>query len=118
MSSPCAVDHLRTAVRLLREAAVGLSPPARDQLDAARTEVEAALAGLDPGAASVPLTTRQEQVLRHLAQGRVAKEIAYELGISVKTVEFHKARIMELLGVRSLAGLTRVAVARGLVAPL
>jgi len=118
MSSPCAVDHLRTAVRLLREAAVGLSPAARDQLDAARNEVEAALAGLDPGIPPIPLTARQEQVLRELAQGCGAKEIASDLGISVKTVEFHKARIMELLGVRSLAGLTRIAVARGLVEPL
>jgi DNA-binding NarL/FixJ family response regulator len=57
------------------------------------------------------------QVLRLLAQGLLNKEIAYELGISMKTVEFHRARVMAALNARSMAELMRVAVDRELIPP-
>jgi DNA-binding NarL/FixJ family response regulator len=56
-----------------------------------------------------PLTARQREVLQLVAEGRSAKQIATELNISPKTVEFHKAAIMDRLGVRSTAELTRYA---------
>jgi DNA-binding NarL/FixJ family response regulator len=62
------------------------------------------------------LTTRQREVLQLIAEGRGAKQIAAVLGISVKTVEFHKARLMDQLDIRSTAELTRYAVQHGLVA--
>lgn len=62
------------------------------------------------------LTRRQREVLQLLAEGRQAKEIAVVLNVSPKTVEFHKYRIMDLLGVRTVADLTRYALKRGIVA--
>jgi RNA polymerase sigma factor (sigma-70 family) len=57
------------------------------------------------------LTPRERDVLEHAAKGLHAKEIAAALGISPRTVEVHKTRIMEKLGVRNLAELVRFAVA-------
>jgi DNA-binding NarL/FixJ family response regulator len=62
------------------------------------------------------LTHRQCEVLQLLAEGRQVKEIAAILDLSPKTVEFHKYRIMDLLGVRTVADLTRYAVKHGIVA--
>lgn len=60
------------------------------------------------------LTERQRQVLRCIAAGRTGKQIASELGISLKTVESHKACISRQLGLRSTAALTRFAIEQGL----
>ena len=59
------------------------------------------------------LTPRQREVLQLVAEGHTAKDIAAHLGISVKTVEFHKAGIMDRLGVRTASELTKYAVAHG-----
>ena len=59
------------------------------------------------------LTPREREVLERAAQGLHAKEIAAALGISPRTVEVHKARIMEKLEVRNVAELVRFAVAGG-----
>jgi RNA polymerase sigma factor (sigma-70 family) len=56
------------------------------------------------------LTPREREVLAHVARGKHAKEIAAALGISARTVEVHKTRIMEKLEVRNLAELVRFAV--------
>lgn len=64
---------------------------------------------------SAPLTTRQTEILRHVASGKTTKEIARELGISPKTVEFHRSRLMERIGVRDVTGLTRFALQTGIV---
>jgi DNA-binding NarL/FixJ family response regulator len=61
------------------------------------------------------LTPRQREVLQLVAEGKGTKAIASVLHISVKTVEFHKARIMDLLDLHSTADLTKYAVAEGLV---
>jgi len=61
------------------------------------------------------LTSRQRQVLQLVAEGKSAKEIASALNISPKTVEFHKAAIVERLGVRTTAELTRYAIESGLI---
>ena len=61
------------------------------------------------------LTSRQREVLQLVAEGRTSKEIAAILHISVKTVEFHKAGIMERLGLRTTAELTRYALEHGIV---
>ena len=55
------------------------------------------------------LTVREREVLEHAAQGLHAKEIAATLGISPRTVEVHKTRIMEKLGARNIAELVRFA---------
>ncbi len=61
------------------------------------------------------LTQRQAEILRLVASGRTTKEIARSLGISPKTVEFHRARLMERLGVHEVTALTRFAIQAGLV---
>jgi DNA-binding NarL/FixJ family response regulator len=61
------------------------------------------------------LTPRQRQVLQLTAEGRTVKEIGVSLKISPKTVEFHKAAIMDQLGLRNTADLTRYAVSHGII---
>jgi DNA-binding NarL/FixJ family response regulator len=61
------------------------------------------------------LTPRQREVLQLVAEGKSGKEIAHFLNISVKTVEFHKAGLMEQLGLRSTAELTRFAIEQGII---
>ena len=60
------------------------------------------------------LTPRQREVLQLVAEGKAGKEIAGILGISTRTVEFHKAGIMEALGMRTTAELTRYALQSGI----
>ena len=61
------------------------------------------------------LTPRQREVLQLIAEGKGTKDIATLLNISVKTVEFHKSRIMDELDLHSTAELTKYAVVEGLV---
>jgi DNA-binding NarL/FixJ family response regulator len=63
------------------------------------------------------LTTRQIEILKLIAQGRASKEIAFELGLSPKTVDVHRARIMDRLRLNDIASLTLYAVRKGLVKP-
>lgn len=63
------------------------------------------------------LTHRQVEILKLIAQGRASKEIAYELGLSPKTVDVHRARIMERLRLNDIASLTRYAMRKGLIKP-
>jgi DNA-binding NarL/FixJ family response regulator len=61
------------------------------------------------------LTARQKEILQMIAEGRTTKEIAFALGVSVKTVETHRAAIMERLGIRDVAGLVVHAIRAGLI---
>jgi len=63
------------------------------------------------------LSSRQREVLQLLAEGHSAKEIAAILNVSEKTVEYHKYRMMENLGVKTLAELVLYAVKQGIVVP-
>jgi DNA-binding NarL/FixJ family response regulator len=62
------------------------------------------------------LTPRQREVLQLVAEGKSMKEIATILAISVRTVEFHKNGIMQELGFRTTAELTRYAIEQGIIA--
>jgi DNA-binding NarL/FixJ family response regulator len=64
------------------------------------------------------LTQRQLEILVMVARGQAAKEIAFALGVSPKTVDVHRARIMERLGINDLPGLTLYCVRHGLVDPV
>jgi two-component system nitrate/nitrite response regulator NarL len=61
------------------------------------------------------LTTREREVLAQIAQGLSSKEIAVLLNVGVRTVETHRERVMRKLDIHSIAGLTRYAIAKGLV---
>jgi DNA-binding NarL/FixJ family response regulator len=63
----------------------------------------------------IELTSRQRQILQMIAEGKQNKDIAEVLQVSVKTVEFHRARLMTKLGARTVAELTRVAIEEGLI---
>jgi DNA-binding NarL/FixJ family response regulator len=61
------------------------------------------------------LSAREREVLQLLAEGRTGAQIAERLSLSQKTVETYRARLVEKLGIRDLAGLVRFAIQRGLV---
>jgi DNA-binding NarL/FixJ family response regulator len=64
-----------------------------------------------------PLTPRELQVVKLIAEGQTSEEIARTLVISRKTVDHHRASILDKLGLRNGAELTRYAIRRGLVQP-
>jgi len=99
-------DELIAAVRTALDGGTYLSPLiAKDVLWA--------LSGADP-APRQALTPRQRDVLRLLADGRRMKEIAAELGVSVRTVENHKYELMRVLGAETNADLVKFAIRQGL----
>ena len=63
------------------------------------------------------LTPRQREVLQLVAEGKTSKDIADRLGLSVKTVESHRAQLMKRLGVTNLPALVRTAIRLGVVPP-
>ena len=103
-----AVEELGFALEAVRRGDVYLSPAISRKLAQAFSGGTKATPGL---------TARQTQVLRLIALGRSAKEIARELDLSIKTVETHRTQIMDRLEIRDLAGLVRYAVRTGLVSP-
>ena len=60
------------------------------------------------------LTPREREVIQLLAEGKGAKEIAYDLKVSSKTIETHRRNIMQKLGVHTIAELTKYAIRQGL----
>ena len=106
-----ATAELELALRSVMRGETYLSPAISRQV------VDGYVQRVGAGAAEDPLTPRQREVLKRVAEGRSSKEIAYDLGLSVKTVETHRAQIMERLGIRDVAGLVRYAMRTGLVPP-
>lgn len=120
------------AMRALREGAAGFLPKS-----AASTELEQAIQTVIRGEVYISpetsrktlldyrkgtkrdllatLSPRQREVLRLIAEGRTTKQIAQVLEISVKTVETHRAQLMERLNIHDVAGLVRYAIIVGLI---
>jgi DNA-binding NarL/FixJ family response regulator len=72
--------------------------------------------GIGPGKKSdQQLTSRETELLQLIAEGLANKQVAAELGISIKTVEKHRQHLMEKLNIHDIAGLTRYAIARGVI---
>ena len=71
--------------------------------------------GLSSGTLQPALTSREEEVLQLVAEGAPNKQIAAELGISIKTVDKHRQQLMNKLGIHDIAGLTRYAISSGIV---
>jgi len=104
----CGVDELERAIRAVMRGELHIVP------DVAKDHGAAAMGGT--GASGAPaLTPRQREVLKLIAEGHGTRAIAGQLHLSVKTVETHRAQIMERLGIHDVAGLTRYAVRSGLV---
>ncbi len=106
-----AAVELELAVKAVMRGETYLSPRVSTQL------VDQYVRG--PGVPQGPvdsLTRRQREILQLIANGRSTKQIAHQLGVSVKTVETHRAQLMERLGLRDVASLVRLAIRAGLVA--
>ena len=102
-----AAADLVQAIREIRGNAIYLSPTI------SRAVVEAYLdKAIPPGDV---LSSRERQVLQLVAEGKTTKEIAGVLGISIKTADSHRARIMRKLDIHDTAGLVRFAIRRGLI---
>lgn len=106
-----ATSELELALQSVMRGETYLSPAISRQV------VEDYVQRVGEGVAADPLTPRQREVLKRIAEGGSTKEIAFELNLSVKTVETHRAQIMERLGIRDIAGLVRYAMRTGLVPP-
>ncbi len=65
-----------------------------------------------------PLTSREAEVLQLVAEGKANKQIAAELALSIKTVQKHRQQLMDKLGIHDIAGLTRYAIAKGVIRPI
>jgi two-component system response regulator FixJ len=85
-------------------------------LEIGRRKPKVGIEAADAEARLSQLTEREHEVLRLLVAGRQNKVIAYELGISPRTVEIHRARVMEKTRARSLSELVRLAIA-GRISP-
>ncbi|HMN98207.1 MAG TPA: response regulator transcription factor [Miltoncostaeaceae bacterium] len=102
---------LVTACRAAMEGDAFLQPGEGAALVRARLERAAA----DAPPSADPLTPRERDVLKLIAEAHTSKEIAEALVLSVKTVESHRANILAKLGMRDRVELTRYAIRRGLV---
>lgn len=88
-----------------------LSDSIRRALDSARSNQNASAEAQEARTRIAELTERERQVMDLMAAGRPNKIIAYELDISPRTVEIHRARVMEKMRAKSLAELVRMVVA-------
>jgi DNA-binding NarL/FixJ family response regulator len=103
-------------VRAVTEIAEGrkyFSPSVAKRL--AEAERRARESGLVGKQARRPLTAREAEVLQLVAEGAANKQIAVDLGISIKTVEKHRQQLMNKLDIHDTAGLTRHAIATGVI---
>ena len=109
-----AANILRKAVRAIHGGANFFSPEISQRLD--HHQNRAHLRGDLPAKKKAnKLSSREMEVLQLVAEGKANKETAAELNISVKTVEKHRQKVMEKLNIHDTAGLTRHAIAAGII---
>jgi len=106
-----AASELTTAIREVLRGRSYVSPLI------AKGMVNHALSAVPGGPGVRELSPREREVLQLLAEGKSMKEVAAVLDISPRTVEFHKYRVMELLGVKTNAELVQYAIKHGLIVP-
>ena len=113
------VSELELAIRAVARGGVYLSPEISRQVipnfvqwvGSEKPRAKPKWTGLDR------LTPRQREILQLIAEGYTTHQIANKLGISAKTVETHRAQLMERLGIHDVPGLVRYAIRHGLVEP-
>jgi DNA-binding NarL/FixJ family response regulator len=104
-----ASEDLVQAIRAVSKQQIYLSP------GVSQLVLDAYLSGQQ--APADPLAPRERQVLQLVAEGKTSKEIAVLLGLSTKTAESYRSRIMEKLDIHDTAGLVRYAIRHGLIQP-
>ncbi len=103
------VAELEIALRAVMRGQTFLSPAVSKRLVFDYVEAQPA--------AAILLTPRQREVLQLIAEGHSTKSIAERLGVSVKTVETHRAQLMDRLGIHDVPGLVRFAIRKGVISP-
>jgi DNA-binding NarL/FixJ family response regulator len=103
------VEELELAIRAALRGERYLDPRVSKQV------IEGYVKGLEGDTPGAALTSRQREILQLIAEGHSTREIAQRLHLSVKTVETHRAQLMDRLGIRDVAGLTRYAIRIGLI---
>jgi len=107
-----ASDELLQAIEVARRGGTYLSPGlGNDMIEDLRARPRKSTGHV------LDLTSRQRQILQLIAEGKQNKEVAAILHVSVRTVEFHRSRLMGRLGARSAAELSRFALNEGLIGP-
>jgi two-component system, NarL family, response regulator NreC len=109
----CAFEELDEAIRAVMQDRTYITPRivdiiVKDYFSQVEKPSSSALAAL---------TSRQYEVLQLLAEGKTTREIAKQMSLSVKTIESHRQQIINKLGIRSIAGLTKYAIREGLISP-
>lgn len=104
-----AYEELRTAIRTVMNNKVYFSPSV-----IAHVAAGAADGKNNPRSAFVALSQREREVLQLIAEGRPTKQVASQLGVSVKTAETHRRNVMLKLNIESVAELTKYAIREGL----
>jgi DNA-binding NarL/FixJ family response regulator len=107
-----AADNLLLAIREVQKGNAFFSPAIAKRL---RDRCRQAFADGQPLKRNINLTSREAEVLQLIAEGLPNKQIAGELGISIKTVEKHRQQVMNKLNIHDVAGLTRYAISKGVV---
>jgi two-component system, NarL family, response regulator NreC len=107
----CAVDELVHAIHSVMSGRTYLSSTVSNLI----IEGYASDSTANKQAVSTPLTARETEVLKLIAEGLSSKEIAAKLNMSVRTVETHRHAISEKLNLRSIAELTKYALKMGLI---
>ncbi|HEX6827351.1 MAG TPA: response regulator transcription factor [Burkholderiales bacterium] len=105
-----AVDELEAAIRTVARGGKYIT-------SSVSGHIVSGVTGLPETAPTAALTQRQREILQLIAEGRSTREIGALLHISVKTVETHRAQLMDRLGIYDVAGLVRYAIRVGLVTP-
>ncbi|HWX19487.1 MAG TPA: response regulator transcription factor [Candidatus Binatia bacterium] len=112
MTKHSAADELLTAIRQVGKGNSYYSPKIARRMKARH---QLSLRARRNGSAPARLTPREQEVLTLIAQGQCSKEIAYNLELSIKTIEKHRQSVMDKLNIHEIAGLTRYATDRGLL---
>lgn len=111
--------RLAEAIREIQKGKVFYSPSVSERIEKAQQAVPGKTPRFSPAGRPRKriehLTAREREVLQLVAEGMANKQVASELAISIKTVEKHRQSVMEKLDIHETAGLTRYAIAAGLV---
>src|SRR4051812_43095827 len=108
-----AADDLLKAIRDVEKGKTVFRPSIASRFQQRKSDTPGSGPNLQPRSEHLP--SREAEVLQLIAEGQTNKQIASELGISAKTVEKHRQQVMNKLKIHDVAGLTRYAMAKGVI---